>query len=220
MPTSCVYVVDDEILVLQSLAHLLTDAGFTVKTFTSAKAFLDQVPTDARGCVILDLVMVDENGLDVQTHLAGHGYHMPILFLSGRADTLDAVTAMKAGAVDFLTKPVDIIRLLATVKKALELDQTRRDAYTKRQQMQAQLTRLTPRERQILHEVVLGYPNKLIAANLGRSEKTIKIHRSRIKQKLGTTSVIELVRFVWQTEQSHRIGDHPAPHTHSMENAG
>jgi len=189
-----VYIVDDEADVRKALSRLLRSAGYTTRLFGSAGEFL--VSGEARfsaGCIILDLAMPGFNGLELQEHLSTSDCHRPIIFLTGNGDISKSVRAMKAGAVNFLTKPVDDHELLKAVEEALRVDASVRAMWSLRHSAFAKLDTLTPRERQVFEKVVEGRLNKQIAAELGIVEKTIKVHRSRMMRKMNATSVVDLV---------------------------
>jgi FixJ family two-component response regulator len=189
-----VFVVDDDPPVLKALERLLRGAGFEVQGFPSSQAFLAQHDPATPGCAILDIAMDGLNGLELQQALAASGCDRPIVFLTGRGDIPMSVRAMKAGAVNFLTKPVDANDLLAAVRIAIEKDGMARQAGAELEIIERRLAALTPRERQVLCHVVAGRLNKQIAGELGTSEKTIKVHRARVMQKMGVRSVADLVR--------------------------
>lgn len=189
-----VYVVDDDPEVRRALGRLLRSAGHTIRSFGSASEFL--VSAEARlcaGCIILDLAMPGLNGLELQQCLADSGCHRPIIFLTGNGDISKSVRAMKAGAVNFLTKPVDDGELLAAVEEALRVDAAERAAWNSRHAASERLRTLTRRERQVFDQVVVGRLNKQIAAELGIVEKTIKVHRARVMRKMHAGSIVELV---------------------------
>jgi FixJ family two-component response regulator len=189
-----IYIVDDEADVRKALSRLLRSAGYTTCLFGSAGEFL--VSGEARfsaGCIILDLAMPGLNGLELQEHLSTSDCHRPIIFLTGNGDISKSVRAMKAGAVNFLTKPVDDHELLEAVEEALRVDASVRAMWSLRHSAFAKLDTLTPRERQVFEKVVAGRLNKQIAAELGIVEKTIKVHRSRMMRKMNATSVVDLV---------------------------
>jgi FixJ family two-component response regulator len=189
-----IYIVDDEADVRKALSRLLRSAGYTTRLFGSAGEFL--VSGEARfsaGCIILDLAMPGLNGLELQEHLSTSDCHRPIIFLTGNGDISKSVRAMKAGAVNFLTKPVDDHELLKAVEEALRVDASVRGMWSLRHSAFAKLDTLTPRERQVFEKVVAGRLNKQIAAELGIVEKTIKVHRSRMMRKMNASSVVDLV---------------------------
>jgi FixJ family two-component response regulator len=205
--SATIYLVDDEQSVLKGLARLLRAAGYDTRSFPSPIEFLAAHDPQIPGCAILDLLMTDINGLDLQGRLCAAGVSRPIIFLTGTGDISSSVRAMKAGAVDFLTKPVEPAQLLAAVKRALVIDRRSRSDHAEVQSINARLAALTPRERQVLEHVVAGRINKQIAASLGTVEKTIKVHRMRMMHKMGVTCVADLVRL------SGRIGVEPLPRT-------
>lgn len=189
-----IYIVDDDPEVRKALSRLLRSAGYTARLFGSAGEFL--VSGEARcspGCIILDLAMPGLNGLELQEHLATADCPRPIIFLTGNGDISKSVRAMKAGAVNFLTKPVDDHELLKAVEEALLVDASVRAMWSSRHSASEKLDTLTPRERQVFEKVVAGRLNKQIAAELGIVEKTIKVHRSRMMRKMNASSVVDLV---------------------------
>jgi FixJ family two-component response regulator len=190
-----VFVVDDDPSVRKSLARLLTSTGHRVDTFASAGEFLRRKgrPPGA-ACMILDLSMPEVGGLELQQALLDANFALPIVFATGHAQVPDSVRAMKLGAVDFLTKPVDEAHLLTAVARALALDEARAHADAARMALARRQGRLTPRERQVFSLVVTGMLNKQIAWRLGASERTIKAHRARVMQKMQANSVAALVR--------------------------
>ena len=191
-----VYIVDDDPDVRKALSRLLRSAGHTTRLFGSAGEFLrDSAARYSAGCIILDLAMPGLNGLELQAHLSSSNCHRPIIFLTGNGDISKSVRAMKAGAVNFLTKPVDDRELLKAVDEALRVDVCVRARFNSRQSVSERLDTLTPRERQVFEKVVAGRLNKQIAADLGIVEKTIKVHRSRMMKKMNAHSLVDLVHF-------------------------
>ena len=194
-PLGRVFVVDDEAPVRRALARLLRAAGYEVATFANASEFLREAAGDPGPCCVLtDLMMPGLSGLDLQDELRARNMDMPIVFLSGHADVPAGVRAMKEGAVDFLQKPVPEDELLATIAAAHARDRTARAGREQRETLEARLARLTPRERQVLALVVSGLGNKQVGFELGASEKTIKVHRGRVMEKMEAGSLAELVR--------------------------
>lgn len=191
-----VFVVDDDPSVLRSLERLLRSAGWATETYDSAEEFLRARDPAAAGCVILDLAMPDIDGLEVQRRLVEAGLPLPIIFLTGRSDPPTIVRAMRAGASNFLCKPVDGDQLLASVAEAVEADRSVRrdnaDLIVGRQR----LASLTARERQVLDRVVAGRLNKQTADELGTALKTIKVHRARMMNKMNVKSLAQLARLV------------------------
>src|SRR5216110_327738 len=195
-PSPTVFVVDDYAPVRRSISRVLHAAGFAVAAFASAEEFLAQYDPQIVGCLVLDLAMPTLNGLELQDILAKAGSLLPIIFLTGTADIPKSVQAMKHGASDFLTKPVNDEDLLAAVRVAIQKDRDRRREQTELSEIRTRLARLTPREREVLKYVVSGKLNKQIAGDLGTVEQTIKVHRARAMQKMRVQSVAELVRLI------------------------
>jgi FixJ family two-component response regulator len=189
-----VFVVDDYAPVRSSISRLLRAAGFVVAAFASARDFLARYDPGVSGCLVLDLAMPALNGLELQDILAKAGSVLPIIFLTGTADIPKSVQAMKYGASDFLTKPVNDKDLLAAVRVAIEKNRSVRQQQTELSEIRARLATLTPREREVLEYVVTGKLNKQIAGDLGTVEQTVKVHRARVMQKMRVRSVAELVR--------------------------
>ena len=194
LPSPTVFVVDDYAPVRSSISRLLRAAGFAVAAFASAEEFLAQHNPHIPGCLVLDLAMPAVNGLELQRILAETGSVLPIIFLTSHGDIQKSVQAMKHGASDFLTKPVNDEDLLAAIRVAIEKDRTLRREQTELSEIRARLDTLTPREREVLEYVVAGKLNKQIASDLGTVEQTIKVHRAHVMQKMRVQSVAELVR--------------------------
>jgi FixJ family two-component response regulator len=192
--TPTVFVVDDYAPVRRSISRLLRADGFVVAAFASAQEFLAQYDPSVWGCLVLDLAMPALNGLELQHILAEAGSLLPIVFLTGEGDIPKSVRAMKHGATDFLTKPVDDKELLAAVRAAIERHRALRRKQTELSEIRARLATLTPREREVLDYVIAGKLNKQIAGDLGTVEQTVKVHRARVMQKMRVHSVAELVR--------------------------
>ena len=188
-----VFIVDDDSAVLKSLARLLRSARLNVMAFGSPQEFLERHNPRAPGCLVLDLAMPGLNGLELQAALTVKGSAIPIIFLTGHGNIPTSVQAMKRGALDFLTKPVNDDDLLKAVQVAIEKDRIARIARAELEDIQARLDSLTPREREVLTHVVSGQLNKQTAADLGTVEKTIKVHRGRVMEKMKVHSVAELV---------------------------
>ena len=189
-----VSIVDDDGLVLRALDRLLQAQGFEVDTFSSPRDFLDHPAAEGPGCVVMDLSMPGLNGLELQQALARIGDGRPVVFISGNASVSAGIAAMKAGAADFLTKPLDVEQLVEAVRMAIEKDREMRENRGARAEFAERLASLTPREREVLEGVVAGRLNKQIADRLGTAEKTIKVHRARMMEKMRVDSVAELVR--------------------------
>ena len=190
----CVSVVDDDALVLRSLGRLLQSAGYAVQTFSSAEDFLVYPDGGAPGCIVIDLSMPDCDGLELQQALVKKHDRRPVVFISGRGSIATSVGAMKAGAVDFLTKPIDETTLLGAVRAAIDKDRAAREARAARVAIEDRLATLTPREHDVLQLVVAGRLNKQIGAELGTAEKTVKVHRARMMRKMQVDSLADLVR--------------------------
>lgn len=201
--SAVVYVVDDDPAVRKALSRLLLAAGIEARCYASAAEYLNDDDRSQPGCLLLDVAMPGISGLDLQSSLVDSGSDRAIVFLTGHGDIPKSVQAMKAGAVDFLTKPIDDDKLLAAVGDAIDKDIQSRQLRSQRQSIEERLATLTHREREVLEHVVTGQLNKQIAANLGTVEKTIKVHRARVMAKLGVTSVAELVRI------AERVGISP-----------
>ena len=190
-----VFVVDDYAPGRRSISRLLRTAGFAVTAFASAKEFLAQDDPAACGCLVLDLAMPAVTGLELQNILAEKGSLLPIVFLTAHGDIPKSVQAMKRGASDFLTRPVNDEDVLAAVRVAIEKDRALRREQAELCEIRVRLSTLTPREREVLEYVVAGKLNKQIAGDLGTVEQTIKVHRAHMMQKMKVHSVAELVRW-------------------------
>ncbi len=194
-PSPIAFLVDDDASVLRSLQRLLVGAGFNVRSFNSPAAFLDDFHCDTLGCLVLDMEMPGLSGLELQQALAARGCVLPIVFLTAHGDVPMTVKALKRGAVDFLTKPVEHEDLLSAIEQALEHGRALRQARDELVEIQARLATLTAREHEVLSHVVAGRLNKQTAAELGIAEKTIKVHRARVMEKMHARSLADLVRF-------------------------
>lgn len=188
-----VFVVDDESSVRKAICRLLASAGFASVSCASADEFLADHDPAQPGCLLLDLSMPGLNGLELQQALRTRGSLLPVIFLTGRAEIADSVRAMKGGAVEFLTKPVEDEKLLAAVREALATDACARAEQAATDAIRQRLATLTPRELQVLRCVIAGKLNKQTAAELGTVEKTIKVHRARVIEKMQASSLAELV---------------------------
>lgn len=193
-PCGTVFLLDDEAGMVRALTRLLSVEGFTVRGFTSARAFLDSCPTEEPSCLVLDVAMPELDGLELQRRLTEAGNLMPIVFLTGHGDIPMTVQAIKAGAVDFLTKPVNDTDLLRAVRSALQRAVEQRESISEMALLRERCSHLTPREREVMEHVVRGQLNKQIAAELGIGAHSIKIHRSRVMEKMEVESLADLVR--------------------------
>jgi FixJ family two-component response regulator len=188
------FLVDDDPAVLRSITRLLNAAGFKTKSFSSPQEFLSSHDPAIPGCAIIDLVMSELDGLHLQQALIDTGSDRPIIFLTGKGDISTSVKAMRAGAVDFLTKPVQREALFSAVKRAANVDAVSRQRRNESKSIGERISTLTHREREVLEYVIAGRLNKQIAASLGTVEKTVKVHRGRMMAKLGVRTVADLVR--------------------------
>jgi len=191
-----VHVIDDDDSVRRALGRLLKSAHHTVCEFASPEAFLAQCRIDIPGCLLVDLKMPTQSGLDLVETLEQRGSPFSVILMTGWGQIQDSVKAMKMGAVDFLTKPLDAEQILRSVEIAINLSRERYQEKIDKARLSTLFGQLTPRERQVCELVSLGLPNKQIASRLGAAEKTVKIHRGRVMSKLEVGSVAELVRLV------------------------
>ena len=198
-PHRTVFVVDDDASFRTAVSLLLRAAGHQVKAFSSASEFVQSLPTTGPGCVVADLQMPGLSGLDLQAALAGSDNPLPVLFLTGRGDIPTSVHAMRLGAEDFLTKRAPREALLDGVSRALARDARERAERARVQGARARFGTLTRREREVLEHVLRGQLNKQIAADLGIHERTVKLHRTAITNKVGVQSVAELTRLWMET---------------------
>jgi FixJ family two-component response regulator len=189
-----VAIVDDDAWALDGLQRLIRSMGWKAETFASAQEFLARPPTEAPSCLVLDLQLRDLSGLDLQKRMAEVGLEIPIVFLSGHGDIPASVQAMKAGAIEFLTKPVDERKLLEAIQEAIERDRSTRQRRATMLELQHRYESLTVREREVLRQVVSGLLNKQVAAELNITEFTVKFHRGHIMRKMRADSLADLVR--------------------------
>lgn len=189
-----VYLVDDDASVRRGISRLIRSAGYHVEVFGSTDDFLRRKENGLPSCLVLDIKMPGSTGMDLQQLLLASGQSMPIIFLSGHADVPTSVQAMKQGAFDFLTKPVTAEDLLAAIRKAIDADILQKKRDEEVAEVQSRMSTLTNREAQVFSLVVTGMLNKQIAAELGTTEKTIKVHRARVMEKMGADSLAELVQ--------------------------
>jgi FixJ family two-component response regulator len=205
-----VFLLDDEDAVVVALARMLRASGFQVRTSTSATRFLAEHDADLPGCLVADVRMPAMSGLELQRALQARGVKRPIVFITGQGDIATTVQAMKAGAVTFLSKPVHRAELLAAVEEALARDAAQRAEHREWLEVSQRLASLTPREHQVLDLVATGLLNKQIAARLGAAEKTVKVHRRRIMQKMQARTATALVGLLWRVEgRANRSGGSP-----------
>jgi len=206
-----VFVVDDDPGTRQALKWLLESHGRQVEAFVSGEAFLRAYQPERSGCLILDLRLPGMSGLQLQEELARRGIGLPVIMLTGYAAVGAAVEALQRGAIDFLEKPVDEAVLIHRVDNAFALDAERRQRECLRQDSAARIERLTHREREVMLLIVAGKPNKVVAWELGISQKTVEVHRGRVMSKLRVNSVAELVRLEWMAfHDGTQVG--PRPH--------
>jgi FixJ family two-component response regulator len=201
-PQALVFVVDDDEAVRSSTKLLLKSVGLPAVTYSSAQEFLDNYDQMQPGCVVLDVRMPAMSGLELQQLLNMRGAIIPVIFITGHGDIPMAVEAMQHGAFDFLQKPFRDQDLLDRVQKALEKDRVNRVQLREKTRIQERRESLTPREREILELMTRGKPNKVMAADLGVSQRTVEIHRARVMEKMGASSLAQLVRMVMDLDQN------------------
>jgi FixJ family two-component response regulator len=189
-----VFVVDDDVRVRESLKNLIGSVGLRVEAFASAQEFLLSKRPDVPGCLVLDVRLPGLSGLDLQKQMAEADMEIPIIFITGYGDIPMTVHAMKAGAVEFLTKPFRDQDLLDAIHQALEHDRRARHRRAKTEKLRSRYSSLTPREREVMALVVVGLLNKQIAGELGTSEASVKVHRQHVMEKMGASSLADLVR--------------------------
>jgi len=193
-PQPTVFIIDDDISVREGISDLLRSVGLTVQTYGSSQEFVSSNRLDARGCIILDLRLPGRSGLEFQQTLDELGIRLPVIFISGHGDIPISVRAMKSGAIEFLTKPINEQQLLDAVQAGIELDRVNHQDNALATELRARFDSLTPREREIMSLVVSGKLNKQIGFQVGLSEMTVKVHRSHVMQKMQAKSVVDLVR--------------------------
>jgi FixJ family two-component response regulator len=193
-PPPIVFVVDDDASLRRAVENLLRSVGLRVETFGSAQEFLQSKRPDAPGCILLDVRMPEQSGLEFQRTLTAASIHLPIIFLSAYGDIPMTVRAMKSGAVEFLTKPLREQELLDAIQLGIKHDRARRQEVIAKAELQERLDSLTTRERDVLAVVVTGRLNKQIAAQLDLSETTVKVHRRQIMRKMRARSLVDLAR--------------------------
>jgi two-component system response regulator FixJ len=201
-----VFVVDDDAAVRRSLERLVRSVGLEARSFASAADFLANATPVHPACLIVDVRLPGLSGLDLQERLSSTGWELPTIFISGHGTVPMSVRAMRAGAIDFLQKPFEDEQLLDSVREGLDRDNAATRERGRRAEIEGQIRRLTPREHEVFALIVAGLPNKLIANELGASEKTIKVHRARVMEKLGAGSLAALVHMAhdagWTTPET------------------
>jgi FixJ family two-component response regulator len=196
-PTPTIYVVDDDAAARRAIIWMLESAGRRVEGFASGREFLAAYQPGCSGCIIVDVRMPGMGGIALQDELARRGIRLPVIMVTGYAEVSVAVEALQRGAVDFIEKPVDTARLLERIDIAIALDAERRRRECLRHTCAARIARLTSREREVMTMVVAGKANKVVAYELGISQKTVESHRARVMSKLEVASLAELVRLDW-----------------------
>ena len=200
-PPAVVFIVDDDEAVRNSLRLLVKSVGLPASTAKSAQEFLESYDPGHAGCLVLDVRMPGMSGIELQQQLNLRGAVIPVIFITGHGDIPMAVEAMQQGAFDFLQKPFRDQDLVDRIQRALEKDRINRDELTQRSRILERLTSLTPREREVLDLIVSGKPNKIMAADLGLSQRTVEIHRARVMEKMGASSLAQLVRMTLDLQE-------------------
>ncbi len=201
-----VFIVDDDEAVRSSLRLLIKSVGLIPSALGSAREFLEKYEPAQPGCLVLDVRMPEMSGLELQEQLNRQGAVIPVIFITGHGDVPMAVEAMQAGAFDFLQKPFRDQDLIDRIQRALEKDRANRAVLNERSLIRERLESLTPREREVLEMVSSGKPNKIMAADLGVSQRTVEIHRARVMEKMGASSLAQLVRMVMDLGEQTSAG--------------
>jgi len=199
LPTA--YVVDDDESIRTLWRWLMESNGVAVRTFATATEFIESYRSGDAGCLVLDLKLPGMSGLELQEYLNSKGIEIPIVFVTGHGDVPAAVSALKGGAVDFIEKPFSHREVLSIIENALQRDAENREKRARRSRIAGRLAMLTEREREVLQRVIEGKQNKIIAADLDISMKTVEFHRAKVMEKMGVTSVAELVQFAMQQSE-------------------
>ncbi len=199
--TATVFIIDDDQDVRDALQLLMESVGLSVESFASAQEYLDQFEPQRYGCLVLDIRMPGMSGLELQARLSAEQSHPPIIIMSGHGDIPMAVHAVQAGAAGFLEKPCNDQLLLDSVHRALEQDSRQRGAASRIAEIRGRYEQLTPRELEVMGQVVSGKRNKVIASDLGVSQSTVEVHRSRVMEKMGAKSMSDLMRMVIALEE-------------------
>lgn len=189
-----VRVVDDEPSIQGLFTRMATLGGFTVESHLTARSMLDSLDESRPGCLVLDLILPDATGIEVLQELANRHSKLPVVFVSGMARVSEAVRALKLGSVDFIEKPFEVADMLAVVRRAIELDASNRRSELDQDHLRRRFEELTPREREVMEQIVHGAANKEVAATLGLSPKTVEVHRANVMRKTNANSLAELVR--------------------------
>jgi len=206
MPKQCIYLVDDDDALRDSLAWLLESSGHNLCAFASAEAFLEGLDEVERGCVLLDVRMGGMSGIELFEQLRAQNFHLPVIFLTGHGEVPMAVEALKRGAYDFIEKPFGDKQLISLVDAALKHERDAHDSFELRDEVERRFASLTQREREVLRLILAGRLNKQIADELSISIKTVEVHRARVMEKMSANSIAELVRDVMRIEP-----DFPTP---------